>query len=168
MGLFDLFLRTAETLLPTALDLLDGNSSSSESVDTTNVEEMIAECEEFISVVVKLSVDDEEDIINTLTAFDRRYLKLDKIDSQIDDYALSKKLNELEGKREKAIDTINDMYYSLLKEINKKSEQEHDRESWLALNDEWNKYNNKLSKITNYQFKYLERFSRQASSLIGD
>lgn len=168
MGLFDLFLRTAETLLPTALDLLDGNSSPSESVDTTNVEEMIAECEEFISVVVKLSVDDEEDIINTLTAFDRRYLKLDKIDSQIDDYALSKKLNELEGKREKAIDTINDMYYSLLKEINEKSEQEHDRESWLALNDEWNKYNNKLSKITNYQFKYLERFSRQASSLIGD
>lgn len=168
MGLFDLFLRTAETLLPTALDLLDGNISSSESVDTTNVEEMIAECEEFISVVVKLSVDDEEDIINTLTAFDRRYLKLDKIDSQIDDYALSKKLNELEGKREKAIDTINDMYYSLLKEINEKLEQEHDRESWLALNDEWNKYNNKLSKITNYQFKYLERFSRQASSLIGD
>lgn len=168
MGLFDLFLKTAETLLPTALDWLDGNSSSSESVDTTNVEEMIAECEEFISVVVKLSVDDEEDIINTLTAFDRRYLKLDKIDSQIDDYALSKKLNELFSKREKAIDTINDMYYSLLKEINEKSEQEHDREAWLALNDEWNKYNNKLSRITDYQFKYLERFSKQASSLIGD
>lgn len=168
MGLFDLFLRTAETLLPTALDWLDGNSASSESVDDTNVDEMIAECEEFISVVVKLSVDDEEDIINTFTAFDRRYLKLDKIDSQIDDYALSKKLNELFSKREKAIDTINDMYYSLLKEINEKSEQEHDREAWLALNDEWNKYNNKLSRITDYQIKYLDRFSKQASSFIGD
>ena len=168
MGLFDLFLRTAETLLPTALDLLDGSRESSEPIDSTNVDEMIAECEEFISVVIKLSPDDEEDIINTLTAFDRRYLKLDRIDAKTDNFALSKKLNELEGKREKAIDTINDMYYSLLKEINEKSEQEHDRESWLALNDEWNKYNNKLSKITNYQFKYLERFSRQASSLIGD
>lgn len=168
MGLFDLFLRTAETLLPTALDWFDGSRQSSETIDSANVEELIAECEEFISVVVKLSPDDEEDIINTLTAFDRRYLKLDRIDAQTDDYALSKKLNELEGKREKALDAINNMYYTLLKEINEKSAQENDREAWLALNDEWDKYNNKLSRITNYQFKYIERLSRQASSLIDD
>ncbi len=168
MGLFDLFLKTAEALLPTALDWLGGNSDSSEPTDDTNVEELIAECEEFISVVVKLSPDDEEDIINTLTAFDRRYLKLDKIDARTDNFALSKKLNELEGKREKALDTINEMYYTLLDKINKESSQENDREAWLALNDEWSKYNNKLSRITDYQFKYLERLSRQASSLIGD
>lgn len=168
MGLFDLFLRTAETLLPTALDWIDGNRESSELIDSTNVDELIAECEEFISVVVKLSPDDEEDIINTLTAFDRRYLKLDRIDSQSDNFALSKKLTELEGKREKAIDTINEMYFTLLDKINKESAQENDREAWLKLNDEWNKYNNKQSRITDYQFKYIERLSRQMSSLIEE
>ncbi|MBR3971689.1 MAG: hypothetical protein IKJ83_02230 [Ruminococcus sp.] len=163
MGLLDFLMKSAELLSQLNIGR---ESDVSESVESTNTEELIAECEHYLSVVVKLTVNDDRDIIDTLTAFDRRYLKLDRIEASTDEFALSKKLNDLEHRREKALTDIENMYYDLLNKLQEESKAEKDPVRWSELNDEWFDYNKRLSKISNYQLKYLERLCNQASDYL--
>ncbi len=167
MGFFDFLAKSAEVLIPVALELFGDNEETSPSTIHLSIDEMIAECEELLSLVSKLTVDDDEDIVNTLTAFDRRYLKLEKIDETTDDFALSKKLNELDIKRDKTLTAIENMYYDYLNVLSEKSAAEKDPETWSELNDKWFEYNKKSNRITDYQLEYLSRLANQASDFIN-
>lgn len=162
MGLFDFIIKAAEFVEA----LTNDEHCSSSDIERENTADIIAECEHYLSLVVKLTVEDEEDIINTFTAFDRRYLKLDRIDSSTDDFALSKELNELSTKRERAMNSVQSMYYDLLDELSEKSSAESDPEEWSRLNNQWFEYDKKLSRITDYDLKYMERLGNQALDIL--
>ncbi len=171
MGIFSLLEKVADVALPYALDYV-GNKLNSTISDSTacsdNKDELIGEADELLSVVSKLSIDDEKEIINCFSGIDRRIAKLDALDCQGDDYSLSKELSRLQDKREKQMDNMNKKYDSYLTELNSQTAEEADPDIWSQKNDEWFKYQKKQQKLMDYNLKSLTRSVNAFSNFLND
>ena len=171
MGFFSLLEKVADVALPYALDYVGNklNSTSSDAeVCSNNKDELIGECDELLSVVVKLSIDDVKEIISCFSGIDRRIAKLDALDCQGDDYVLSKELSRLQDERENAMTSINKKYDDHLSELQKLSSDAKDQETWSKYNDEWFEYEKKYQKLMDYNVKSLTRSVNSISSFLDD
>lgn len=169
MGLLDIFGKAAEYIIPAIIDSFQGQEGGDTDAiysDSTNIQEIVAECDEFLKLALKMTIDDIEEILNCLTSFDRRLLKLNKLDEQIDDFYLASNLNRLEISREKTIDEITKKYDARLEEISVASKNEKDVKAFFDLQEEWDGYFAKKSVLFDYNLKYMQRLANQAGDFI--
>ena len=171
MGFFSLLEKDADDALPYALDYVGNklNSTSSEStVCSDNKDELIGECDELLSVVAKLNIDDVKEIINCFSGIDRRIAKLDALDCQGEDYTLSKEVSRLQDERENAMTSTNKKYDDRLSELQKLGSDAKDQETWSKYNDEWFECEKKYQKLMDYNVKSLTRSVNAFSSFLND
>ena len=165
MGIFSL-IEKAVGAIPVVVDLLDkygGESDSSSNTTTTDPYELIEECEEYLDSLSKFNVDDLDDFLNCLTKFERKWLKLDTIDSSTDDQSITQELFRLDQEKENIITKMENDFDDLLNKIDIECKAETDPEKWQILTEKWYKYFNNKNRILDHRLQFTEKLSKQAN-----
>ena len=169
MGIINLLSKAVDAL-PVVMDILDkcsGDSSNSSNVTTGDPDELIEECEEYLLELSKYTIDDLDQFLDCLTKFERRWLKLDRIDCSSDDKSISDELNHLDQKKEKAIERMEKDFDELLDKIDADCKAENDPEKWQALTEKWYEYFNEKNRILDHRFEFSKKLSKQACDFLN-
>ena len=167
MGFLDFIDGAAKVL--DFLDKISGvsDSSSSATLSKNDPDELIEECEEYLLEFSTFSVDEVDEALNCLSRFERRWLKLDRIDSNCDDATLSGVISRLDSERDKALSKFEQELQDVLDELSEACKAENDPEKWQVLNDQWFKYMSESQKITNHKIKFLDKISSNALDFLN-
>lgn len=169
MGFLDFLGKVAETTLPYAVDLVENKITSAitnSNHSSTNKNELIGECDDFLSIVLKLDIDDENEIINCFSAIDKRILKLEELDLKCDADCLTQALYRIQNEREKAMDVINQKYDDCLNKLNNKSETENNLDSLSENNNKLFQYQEKQQKLMEYNLESIKHSAEAFEKLI--